>query len=146
MRFQVLSAVSIKMTVFWDIAPYSLVETDRRLSAYCLAALKMEAVSTSEMSVNFYQTTRHNPEDSHLHTHRRENLEYNQQALLIFFFIQSPLPLSLQNYHTTMYNILSHSSLKYSSIPHIFSIPHINIFFLQSLIFSLRFFLFITIF
>jgi hypothetical protein len=27
----------------------------------------MEAASTSEMSVNFYQTTRHdNPEDSHL--------------------------------------------------------------------------------
>jgi hypothetical protein len=29
---------------------------------------------TSEMSVNFYQTTRrNNPEDSHLHTRRREN-------------------------------------------------------------------------
>jgi hypothetical protein len=28
----------------------------------------MEAVSTSETSVNFYQTTRrYNPEDSHLH-------------------------------------------------------------------------------
>jgi hypothetical protein len=31
-------------------------------------ALMMEAASTSEMSVNFYQTTRrYNPEDSHLH-------------------------------------------------------------------------------
>jgi hypothetical protein len=30
--------------------------------------LMMEAVSTSETSVNFYETTRHNiPEDSHLH-------------------------------------------------------------------------------
>jgi hypothetical protein len=30
-------------------------------------ALMMEAASTSEMSVNFYQTTwRYNPEDSHL--------------------------------------------------------------------------------
>jgi hypothetical protein len=30
--------------------------------------LMMEAASTSEMSVNFYQTTRrNNPEDSHLH-------------------------------------------------------------------------------
>jgi hypothetical protein len=35
----------------------------------------MEAVSTSETSVNFYQTTRRNiPEDSHLRTRRRENL------------------------------------------------------------------------
>jgi hypothetical protein len=32
-------------------------------------ALMMEAASTSETSVNFYQTTRHNnPEDSHLDT------------------------------------------------------------------------------
>jgi hypothetical protein len=39
-------------------------------------ALMMEAARTSETSVNFYQTTRcNNPEDSHLHTHRRENLK-----------------------------------------------------------------------
>jgi hypothetical protein len=38
--------------------------------------LMMEAASTSETSVNFYQTTRRNiPEDSHLHTHRRENIK-----------------------------------------------------------------------
>jgi hypothetical protein len=37
----------------------------------------MEAASTSETSVNFCQTTRrYNPEDSHLHTRRRENLKY----------------------------------------------------------------------
>jgi hypothetical protein len=36
----------------------------------------MEAASTSEKSVNFYQTTRrYNPGDSHLHTRRRENLK-----------------------------------------------------------------------
>jgi hypothetical protein len=36
----------------------------------------MEAVSTSGMSVNFYETTRHIiPEDSHLHILRRENLK-----------------------------------------------------------------------
>jgi hypothetical protein len=40
----------MKMTVFWAIV------------------LMMLAVSTSETSVNFYQTTRRNiPEDSHLH-------------------------------------------------------------------------------
>jgi hypothetical protein len=40
-----------------------------------LIALMMEAESTSETSENFYQTTRrNNPEDSHLHTRRRENM------------------------------------------------------------------------
>jgi predicted AlkP superfamily pyrophosphatase or phosphodiesterase len=34
-----------------------------------------QAASTSETSVNFYQTTRHNPEDSHFHTRRHENLK-----------------------------------------------------------------------
>jgi hypothetical protein len=39
----------------------------------------MEAARTSETLVNFYQTTRcYYPEDSHLHTYRRENLKsYN---------------------------------------------------------------------
>jgi hypothetical protein len=36
----------------------------------------MQAARTSETMVNFYQTTwRYNPEDSHLHTHHRENLK-----------------------------------------------------------------------
>jgi hypothetical protein len=36
----------------------------------------MEAARTSETLVNFYQTTRrYNPDDSHLCTHRRENLK-----------------------------------------------------------------------
>jgi hypothetical protein len=39
-------------------------------------ALMMEAVSTCETPVNIYQATRRDtPEDSHLHTHRRENLK-----------------------------------------------------------------------
>jgi hypothetical protein len=41
-----------------------------------IIALMMEAVQTSETSVNFYRTARrYNPEDHHLHTHRRENLK-----------------------------------------------------------------------
>jgi hypothetical protein len=45
-------------------------------SGRLLMALMMEAANTSETLVNFYQTTRrYNPEDSHLHTHRRENLK-----------------------------------------------------------------------
>jgi hypothetical protein len=38
------------------------------------------ACYTSETSVNFYQTTRRsNPEESHLHTRRRDNLKYHQE-------------------------------------------------------------------
>jgi hypothetical protein len=60
----------LKMTVFWDIVPFSLVEIDQ-----CFA-LVVEAVNTSEMSVSFYKTTQHNiPEDSHLHTRCCENLK-----------------------------------------------------------------------
>jgi hypothetical protein len=35
----------------------------------------MEAASTSETSVKPQTTRRYNPEDSHLHTRRRENLK-----------------------------------------------------------------------
>jgi hypothetical protein len=51
-----------KMAVFWVVV-------------WCVIALMMEAQRTSETLVNFYQTTRrYSPEDSHLRTHRRENL------------------------------------------------------------------------
>jgi hypothetical protein len=47
-----------------------------------LIALMVEAARTSETLVNFYQTARlYNPEDSHLHTHRRENLKSYQGVL-----------------------------------------------------------------
>jgi hypothetical protein len=50
------------------------------LAASVIKAM-MEAARTSETSVNFYQTTRHNtPEDgSHLHTRRRENLKSHKR-------------------------------------------------------------------
>jgi hypothetical protein len=52
----------MKMAVFW--------------ARGLLIALMMEAARTSETLVSFYQTTRRcNPEDSYLHTHRRENLK-----------------------------------------------------------------------
>jgi hypothetical protein len=44
--------------------------------------MMMEASSTSETSVNFHQTTRrNNPEDSHLHTRRREDKKSNKEKL-----------------------------------------------------------------
>jgi hypothetical protein len=58
-RFQVLTAASMKITVFWDVAPCSLVEVRfrgarcHRHQGYHQAPL-MEAVSTTEKSVNFY--------------------------------------------------------------------------------------------
>jgi hypothetical protein len=54
--FEVFTAVSMKIAVFWVVAPCSLA-----------IALMMEAARTSETLVNFYQTTRsYNPEDSNL--------------------------------------------------------------------------------
>jgi hypothetical protein len=72
---------AMKTAVFWIVAPCRLIEVYGRFrGAYCRAmmeaALMMKTVSTSETSVNFYQTTRrNNSEDSHLHTRRRENLK-----------------------------------------------------------------------
>jgi hypothetical protein len=52
------------MTAFWDVTPCSL------------EVALMEAVPTSETSVNFYETTRRNiPQGCQLHTRRRENLK-----------------------------------------------------------------------
>jgi hypothetical protein len=51
MRFQVFTAASMKMIAFWDVASFNF-------------ALMMEAVNTSETSVNFYKTTKPNsPEE-----------------------------------------------------------------------------------
>jgi hypothetical protein len=57
----------------------------RALDKVAVIALMMEAANTSETLVNFYQTTRHyNPEDSHLRTHRRENLKSYVEKFLVF--------------------------------------------------------------
>jgi hypothetical protein len=64
----------LKISVFWFVAPCSLVEVYQRFRGPC--CLHHQGDSTSETLVNFYQTTRcYNPEDSNLHTHRRENLK-----------------------------------------------------------------------
>jgi hypothetical protein len=75
--FEVLTAVSMKIAVFWVVAPCSLVEFYQRFRGPCCVHHQGdEAARTSETLVNFYQTTRcYNLEDSNLHTHRRENLK-----------------------------------------------------------------------
>jgi hypothetical protein len=63
--FEVLTAVSTKMAVFWVVAPCSLVEVYQRFIGPC--CLHHQGESPSETLVNLYQTTRrYNPENSHL--------------------------------------------------------------------------------
>jgi hypothetical protein len=53
--------VFMKMAVFCDVVPYSLIETRRFRYAYCIhtqSTLMMEAVSTSETSGQFIPDTR----------------------------------------------------------------------------------------
>jgi hypothetical protein len=58
------------------------------VAVFWAIALMMEAARSSETSLSFYQTTRrYNPEDSHLHTHRRENLKsYKVRIIQCLFF------------------------------------------------------------
>jgi hypothetical protein len=54
-RFQVLMAVSMKKTAFWDMVPCSLVDVDHI------------TVCTPKTAIYFYKTAwRHIPEGSHL--------------------------------------------------------------------------------
>jgi hypothetical protein len=50
----------------------------------------MEAATTSETSVNFYQATRrYNPEDSHLRTHHRGNIK-SYLGKVLFIIVSCP--------------------------------------------------------
>jgi hypothetical protein len=74
-RFEVLTATSMKMTVFWDVAPCSRIDIDWRFGwAYCLHHhgffnfLMRKVVRSSGKSVNIYHTTGcYIPEDNNLH-------------------------------------------------------------------------------
>jgi hypothetical protein len=58
-RFQLLTATSMKMAVFWDVVTCSLIYINRRFRG---------ALRPSETSVSNYQTAwRNAPQDSHLH-------------------------------------------------------------------------------
>jgi hypothetical protein len=73
------------MAVFWDTAPCTLADIDRRFrGAYCLH--RQGDLIASETSVNIHQATRrNNPEDSHLHSHCRENLKSHLKRELCKF-------------------------------------------------------------
>jgi hypothetical protein len=62
-RFQVVTAASMKTAVFWDVVSCSLID-DRFFRGSASTDLMMEAASTSEKIFKFYETTRRNmPED-----------------------------------------------------------------------------------
>jgi hypothetical protein len=74
----------MKIAVFWVVAPCSLVEVNNVSEVLAASIIRAIALMTSETLVNFYQTTQcYNPEDSHLRTHRRENLK----SYLFFMFL-----------------------------------------------------------
>jgi hypothetical protein len=63
-----------------------------------LIAPMMEAARTSETLVNFFQATRlYNPEDSHRHTHRHENLKSYLCCMYYMLFEESKLCYSWQS-------------------------------------------------
>jgi hypothetical protein len=74
---------AMKMTVFWDMAPWSLVQVDWRFrDAYYLHhhgdEMIIVAARVSQNSVHICRSTqRYIPESCHLHTRRRENLKSN---------------------------------------------------------------------
>jgi hypothetical protein len=69
-----------KMIAFWNVALCSLVDISEEITASIISA--MEAITSSETSINIYQTACRNiPEGSRLHT-RRENVKSH-----IFFSI-----------------------------------------------------------
>jgi hypothetical protein len=62
---------------------YKFTDVSEVLIASIIIAMMIEAASTSEMLLNLYQTTRRNvPQDDHLHTRRRENLNSHIYTVL----------------------------------------------------------------
>jgi hypothetical protein len=78
---------TVMMAVSWYVAPRSVVDTDQRF-----IALIMEALNTSETSVNIYKATQRNiPVGSH-NTHR-DDLKSHQHR-----YIQAPGMKCLSSY------------------------------------------------
>jgi hypothetical protein len=86
-RFGVLTAVTVKKTVFWDVTPCSLVEVFQSLGRmYCLVqdTLNIEA-RISEESVNYQTIRRHILEDNYFQTitHTGNHIRLNAQGIVI---------------------------------------------------------------
>jgi hypothetical protein len=66
-RFEAFTAVTMKNVVFWDVALHSAATCPHRFFARGFSTLKMEAICSSEKSVNTRPTQPHIPEDNILH-------------------------------------------------------------------------------
>jgi hypothetical protein len=78
----------LKMAVFWVVAPCNLVAVYPGSIIRAMTTLMMEAASTSETSVNFYQTIRrYNPVDSYLYTRCRENLNSYLGTKVVLWYL-----------------------------------------------------------
>jgi hypothetical protein len=74
--------------VFKQAPWYHVTSTERSLKNCIFRSLILEVGSTSETSVNIYQTASRNiPEDSHLHCHRCENLKKKHQKWQDLLFL-----------------------------------------------------------
>jgi hypothetical protein len=73
-RFEVFTAMTMKNTVFWDVASCRSCLNRRFGGTY---QLKMEAIHSSETSVHTRSTQRHIPEDGILH--RNANFFFQKQ-------------------------------------------------------------------
>jgi hypothetical protein len=77
----VANKLNTNSAIVWIVAPCSVIEVYRRFrgSYYLHHRPDDGGTSISEISENVYQTTRrNNPEDSHVHNLRRENLKYHE--------------------------------------------------------------------
>jgi hypothetical protein len=97
----------IKMAIFWVVA----------------IALMMEAARTYETLVNSYQTTRrYNPDDSHLHTHHRENLK----SYLLYTVLHSQYNLNWLQVKLKQTPIYSNMPLIYECVSKLFWCPNVR--------------------
>jgi hypothetical protein len=74
--------------VFWDVLPYKII-VDRRSAVRAASIIRavMEAARTSETLVDIQlRTLQYIPEDSELHTRRRENLKSQKLRIISAFW------------------------------------------------------------
>jgi hypothetical protein len=76
------------MAVFWVVTPCRLYKLTNISEVFIAPVIRA-------MLVNSYQSTRrYNPDDSHLHTHRRKNLKsYTSVGILTYIYIYWTSPI-----------------------------------------------------